>query len=327
MMADHHSRLPEEICMKILERLPVNPTISGKPKFRDLYLTECEQAMPLGWCRGLLLLGVDCSHYKLLLWNPLTYEKKEIPDPPYQLEYDYISASALGYDFNIRSHKIVLINESIEFECRISVYTLKTNSWTSVELDTDHKIADYDIFPITLANGAPHWVINHRGVSHHAIEYFDFGTNNFEVVPQPGDYDNRYFRITPQLYDTEGSLCIAYGYRTYVDDFKLEIWVMRRYGVKDSWSKWMSFVEDDYIPFPICFAKNNINVSFVAGRGEQCCAIYNGKEKGIELKSLRFLVREGSRGSLEFDECLKKSAFACDESLICFEDEEVGERS
>ncbi|OMO69402.1 F-box protein [Corchorus olitorius] len=267
MMA-HHSRLPEAICMEILEILPVNPTISSKPTFTDLWLTECKWAQPLGWCRGLLLLGVDSSHYKLLLWNLWTDERKEIPDPPYQLEYDYICASTLGYDFHIRSHKIV------------------------------------------------------RDVTHRAIEYFDFAVNNFLVVPQSGDYDNRYFHITPQFYDTEGSLCIEYREN---DGLILEIWVMKRYGVKDSWFKWMSF-EDDYIPFPICFAKNNINVSFVVGRGERCSAIYNGKEKGIQLTCFETLAGWGSRGSFEPCEGLKKSAFAVDESLICFEHEEVGER-
>ncbi|OMO91245.1 hypothetical protein COLO4_18503 [Corchorus olitorius] len=321
----------------------LSPTSLGEATYvTSQVVTRCEKAKPLGWCRGLLLLGVDCIDFKLLLSNPSTRESKEIPDPPYRrLEYNYISASTLGYDFNIKSHKIVLIYKLGKFEYCIWVYTLKTNSWTCVDLDTDHKYAYYDILPITVANGAPHWVIRHGdvysnkhgevyfkgGSTHNAIEYFDFAVNNFKVVPQPGDYDKREFGFNPQLYDTEGSLCIVYRRECGCD---LEIWVMETYGVKESWLKWMSF-ENEYVPFPLCFAKNNINVSlFVArGRGEEGCAIYIGKEKEIELKSLGFdeVSFDGRRrtGLFEFDRCLKKRAFAFDESLICLENDEGGE--
>ncbi|OMO69415.1 hypothetical protein COLO4_29072 [Corchorus olitorius] len=396
-MMFHQSQLPEEICMEILERLPVRSLIRFKaickswkslistPNFSDRHfdrsvassnklgiiltkeykfsvpnqcvisfhtlnfsptsfgtlnfsptslvgttfiehwLIGCKKAKSIGWCRGILLLGVDCSYYKLLLWNPSTRESKEIPDPPYPLEYEGISASALGYDYNVKSHKIVLIYKKRGCENCISVYTLKTNLWTSVDLDTDHKVANYDIFPITLVNGAPHWVIKHGDVYgedcdniHHEIEYFDFAVNNFLVVPQPGEYDS-----PPELYDTGGEhLCI--GYETYeVDGIKLEIWVMKRYGVKDSWSKWMTF-EDNKVPLPICFAKN-INVSLKSGGSRDGrCAIYNGKKKGTKVE---FLVSSiFSRNSFGFDHGLRKKAFTFYESLICLEPEEVEER-
>ncbi|OMO76098.1 hypothetical protein COLO4_25676 [Corchorus olitorius] len=345
----HQSQLPEEICMEILERLSVKSLIGFKtvckswkslistPYFIDYHfdrsaansdkvLTNCQKAGHLGCCRGLILLRVDGIDFKLLLSNPSTRESKEIPDPSYRpLEYKYISASTLGYDFNIKSHKIVLIYKLGKFEYCIWVYTLKTNSWTCVDLDTDHKYAYYDILPITLVNGAPHWVITHKDKvgrgAHHAIEYFDFAVSKFVVVPQPGDYDNRKFIFTPQLYDTEGSLCIVHRREC---GCTLEIWVMETYGVKESWLKWMSFV-NEYVPFPLCFAKNDINVSLYLARGEDGCAIYIGKEWEIELGSLGFLVSNPRRGKFVFNRCLKRRAFAFDESLICLENDEGGE--
>ncbi|OMO76125.1 hypothetical protein COLO4_25673 [Corchorus olitorius] len=338
---------PENLCFHgpqcsiYLKTINLSPKSLGETMntFDQQVVTKCQGAWPLGSCRGLVLLGVDCIDFKLLLSNPSTRESKEIPDPPYRrLEYDYIFAYALGYDFNIKSHKIVLIYGLGEFEYCIWVYTLKTNSWTCVDLDTDHKYANYDILPVTLVNGAPHWMIQHGDVKdgdvsnfkvggsiQYAIEYFDFAVNNFVMVPQPDNYDKRKFCITPQLYDTEESLYIVY--RRGEDDCTLEIWVMKRYGVKESWLKWMSF-ENEYVPFPLCFAKNNINVSlFLArGRGKDGCAIYIGKEKEIELGSLGFRVSfDGRTGQFEFDRCLKKRAFAFDESLICLENDEGGE--
>ncbi|OMO53653.1 hypothetical protein CCACVL1_28474 [Corchorus capsularis] len=303
-------------CLISFHTLNFSPTSSGETCIEHT-LIRCKEVKPLGWYRGLLLLGVDCSYNKLLLWNPSTNESKEIPDPPNRrLEYECISASALGYDFNVKSHKIVLIYKSKSGKCEnhISVYTLKTNSWTSVDLDTDHKVASYNIFPITLANGAPHWVIIHGDVYdedchniHYEIEYFDFDVNKFEVVPQPGDYDISVLKAPPKLYDTGGGhLCI--GNETYEDDrIKLEIWVMK----KDCWSKlWMCF-EDKKVPLPICFAKN-INVSLKLGDGG--CAIYNGKEKGSRLECTRYASG------------LRKRAFTFYQSLVCLEPEEVQER-
>ncbi|OMO98459.1 hypothetical protein COLO4_13858 [Corchorus olitorius] len=295
------------LCLISFYTLNFSPTSLGETTCIEHTLIRCKEAKPLGWCRGLLLLGVDFSHYKLLLWNPSTNESKEISDPPNRrLEYKCISASALGYDFNVKSHKIVLIYKSKSGKCEnyISVYTLKTNSWTSVDLDTDHKVASYNIFPITLVNGAPHWVKTHN--IHYEIEYFDFAVNKFEVVPHPGDYDIRVLKAPPNLYDAGGHLCI--GYEIYEDDgIKLEIWVMK----KDCWSKlWMSF-EDNKVPLPICFAKN-INVSLQLGDGG--CAIYNGKEKGSNLECTRYASG------------LRNRAFTFNESLVCLEPEEVEER-
>ncbi|OMO69523.1 hypothetical protein COLO4_29019 [Corchorus olitorius] len=155
--------------------------VLGKPTY----------AKPLSWCRGLLLLGVKCSYFKLLLWNPSTREYKHVSNPPYSYDYDYsrVTASALGYDFRVESHKIVLITKNGRYSKHIEVYDLKENLWTFIDLDKNYEDAKYK-HPITV-NGAPHWVIVHRdfedygnGHVYLAVEYFDFSMNNASLVDE-----------------------------------------------------------------------------------------------------------------------------------------------
>ncbi|OMP00778.1 hypothetical protein COLO4_12379 [Corchorus olitorius] len=330
-MTDHQSQLPEEICMEILERLPVkslirfktackswkslinspdfverhidgsatnpsklgivlekysetkhkcslffhelnfNPYYLGETTIIEQPITRCKEVKPLSWCRGLLLLGVKCRH-TFLLWNPSTRECKEARDPTYHCYFNHeaISASALGYDFTFKSHKIVLISKIDRNPNDISVYNLKTNSWTSVRVDKDHKHASFKS-STTVVNGAPHWL----------TFGYDYGA--------------------PRLFDMEGRLCIGY-YRCG----KLEIWVMMKYGVKESWTRQMIFGDISIPWYPICFAKD-IDVSLVAEGKYMCCryVIYNGKERGTELK---FLAADSDIES--------ENAFAFVESLI-----------
>ncbi|OMP00776.1 hypothetical protein COLO4_12376 [Corchorus olitorius] len=296
-------------CSLFFHELNFNPISLGETTMIEQPITRCKEVKPLSWCRGLLLLGVKC-HHTFLLWNPSTRKCKEVRDPTYHCYFNHeaISASALGYDFTFKSHKIVLISKIDRNPNDISVYNLKTNSWTSVEVDKDHEYASFDS-STTVVNGIPHWLVCYSRFQvrkadeiYYEIEYFNYDMNKFVVVPQPCGYDYD----SPELFDMEGRLCI--GYHTCG---KVEIWVMMKYGVKESWSRQMIF-GDIIIPwYPICFAKD-IGVSLVAeGKyGVRCYVIYNGKERGTELK---FLAADSKIRS--------KNAFAFVESLISLEPE------
>ncbi|OMO85417.1 hypothetical protein COLO4_21633 [Corchorus olitorius] len=122
-------------CSILLHTLNSNPkspvettTIELPTKYQGKCISSC-------WCRGLLLAElVNGSSFMLLLWNPSTNECKDVPKPvPKSYMVDRI---AIGYDFTIRSHKIVttiwrdFISPS---NYQIAVYTCKTNSWAFFE--------------------------------------------------------------------------------------------------------------------------------------------------------------------------------------------------
>ncbi|OMO85405.1 hypothetical protein COLO4_21637 [Corchorus olitorius] len=285
---------------------PVETTTTELPTNQDNYYWSC-------WCRGLLLVKVISigSAYDLLLWNPSTNECKEVPKPvPYS---SMVGEFAIGYDFTIRSHKIVTICRGVPscFNYQIAVYTCKINSWTFYQSGDFLGIGMAFINPITLNNGAPHWLVKHYNDDEHwrvnddddnvnvnvndgdddinydsddfksfyyTIEYFDFTTNELMVVPQPDEYAYRaYGLVHPDLYDMEGLLCIGYYTERGAIVKDVEIWVMIEYGVKESWSRLMKF--DVFIDnlniyrFPLCFTKNDVKVSLVRvwGRKSQRC--------------------------------------------------------
>ncbi|OMO91226.1 hypothetical protein COLO4_18536 [Corchorus olitorius] len=305
----------EHRCSISFHTLNFSANSLGETTIIDHTITDCKEADTLSWCRGLLLLSVKRDlkkyYYELLLWNPSTRECKEVRNPLFIREYHYnrISASALGYDFTLKTHKIVAICKHSRHSHHILVYNVKTNSWTQVEVDEDHEhYAEY-LKHKTIFNGAPHWLIRYGNYGDRdglEIEYFDFAMNEFKVVPQPGDYgcDSIWH---PELLDMGGCPCIGY----YLSG-RFQVWVMKEYGVKESWSNCMEFL----IPgvYPICLAKNYANVSLVTENGkEEKYAIYNGKERGIELK---FLTGSGLRG---------KKACTFVESSISLKTEKVEE--
>ncbi|OMO52569.1 hypothetical protein COLO4_37124 [Corchorus olitorius] len=258
IVLDEYSEF-ESKCSIFFHTLNFSATSSGEIITIEHPIKNCKAADPLSWCRGFLLLRVECNT-KLLLWNPSTRECKEVPNPPISYyHYKSIFASALGYDFTLKTHKIVLICETpLSRHSNIFfVYNVKTNTWTSVEDDENHKYhAYYDRPPTTLVNGAPHWWVSY-GVSdddcYFEIEYFDFSKNQFAVIPQPDDNDYRALETT-ELSNMEGFLCMGCFLRD-----KVTIWAMEVYGVKETWSKMMVFND---IVSPNCFAKTD-NVSLV----------------------------------------------------------------
>ncbi|OMO53651.1 hypothetical protein CCACVL1_28472 [Corchorus capsularis] len=319
IVLDEYSEF-ESKCSIFFHTLDFSATCSGEIIIMEHPIKNCKAADPLSWCRGFLLLRVECNTTKMLLWNPSTRECKEVPNPPIPYyHYKSIFASALGYDFTIKTNKIVLICETPRGRHSniFCVYNVKKNTWTSViEDDENHKYqAYYERAPTTLVNGAPHWWVSYDGVSHDddcyfEIEYFDFSKNQFGVIPQPDDHDNDYRAVeTTELSNMEGFLCMG----CFLLD-NVTLWAMEVYGVKESWSKMMIFND---IVSPICFAKTDNNVSLVQSLVRKYIVqerkdrydIYNGTERGIELKLLA--GRDVTR----------KSAFAFSESLISLETE------
>ncbi|OMO69407.1 hypothetical protein COLO4_29077 [Corchorus olitorius] len=324
-------------CSIFFHTLDFSATSLGETTIVEHPITECEQANLLSWCRDLLLLRVKCFH-KLLLWNPSTREGKEVPNTLHSYDYDYqsIYASALGYDFTLKTHKIVVILQTGRRWRFFSVYNVKTDKWEkNLFVDKNHhEAARFKDKPITLANGAPHWLICYPvlcDTCYYKIEYFDFALNKFEEIPQPDDGDYCISGKTANLFDKGGCLCIGYHTR-----LAFKVWVMREYGMKESWSKEMIF--DTSIHghhYPICFAKT-INVSLVEEyvAEEKRCRFaiydYDDKERGIELEFLtgRELTNKGAFAfveSLASLETEKVKEVAQEEPLILLETEKVEE--
>lgn len=86
-------------------------------------------------------------------------------------------------------------------------------------------------------NGVIHWVSPRRpefGIGN-LIVAFDLGLEEFRLLPQP-NYGAREKDFVLDVGALEGHMCLMCNY----DLVKVDVWMMKEYGLKESWSKMFS---------------------------------------------------------------------------------------
>ncbi|EEF45421.1 ubiquitin-protein ligase, putative [Ricinus communis] len=193
----------------------------GYPLKSDCY----DEVKFIGSCNGLLCVASEPG--VLLLLNPSTRAAQEIPRlgnrrPFTQSSLPYMYG--FGYAHSINDYKLVKIS------CRgcVFVYSVKENSWRSVG-GFPYSILALD--PGIQLNGAIHWVVSRSkdSTKSQIIGAFDLVEEKFWDVPPPVSVHNFYgIGVFGEC------LCILPGSDvTSHNDF----WVMKRYGIRDSWTK------------------------------------------------------------------------------------------
>lgn len=231
----------------------------------------------VGSCNGLVALRN--SERDLALYNPSTRKFKRVPvseiEPPDRaLKTGYVFYG-FGYDSVNQDYKLIRMVtfvgeddgcEYLDYDYEVKIYSLKSNSWKRIKglpyyLRFLHKPfyqvlhrRGYGVF----AGNALHWVMPHwpeLGLKNSIIA-FDIVTETFRDVPQP-DYVNNKLKFQVDAGVLEGRLCVMCNYgHEYVD-----LWIMEKYGVKESWSKLFSFRATKSIsPFmflrPLAYSKD-----------------------------------------------------------------------
>ncbi|KAK9175553.1 hypothetical protein WN944_027560 [Citrus x changshan-huyou] len=197
----------------------------------------------IGCCNGLLALKRYWRNEVYLL-NPSTKKHRLLPDIVIDSEsHDNnsgIDRFGFGYDASTDDYKLVRIIMSSK---QVFVYSLKTNSWKRVQDFSYH-----DSFPIrlkgggSLVGGALNWAKLKWNCHALLITAFDLKNENFFVVPLPDDMTNEKSSFTNfrNLSVLGGCLSVTCVNRTNINDC-YDVWVMKEYGIKESWTKLFSF--------------------------------------------------------------------------------------
>lgn len=210
-------------------------------------------------CNGLvlILMGPKQSPY---LWNPFTRKYKTLPDSLVDYPQGSVAADTLytryafGYDSQADDYKVL---RAVEFRgpdfnwigTEAKLYSLRSNSWRKMP-DFPCRIPRTREWAVHL-NGALHTiVINESGQS---ILAFDLRSEKTYVVPRPE-------KLVPlgdlRLHSLGGSLCLISPFKKH----RIEVWIMKEYNVKESWTKLFSIapptVEPHTILCPVAFSKN-----------------------------------------------------------------------
>jgi F-box interacting protein len=214
-----------------------------------------------GSCNG--LVAVCNSEEEIVLWNPSTRKHQRLPtmpveDPKGDVKPRRYTFYGFGPDPISDDYKVVRM---VQFDgdhhgsVQVRVYSLKTNSWRGMKDDAIPYFV-HNLFPYgrgcgALASGALHWVAPGESGGCCVIVAFDLGVEEFRIVPQPDGVDGG---SKVDVVVLEGRLCMLCNY----DSGCVDVWVMKEYGLKESWTKVFEVSRDC---FDVC-SQSSFNRNF-----------------------------------------------------------------
>ncbi|KAJ4954344.1 hypothetical protein NE237_011127 [Protea cynaroides] len=194
----------------------------------------------VGSCNGLLCLSEPLYYGPRFVCNPITGEYIWLPKPDKRTNFDIVSG--FGYDEVANEYKVVrmlfhsidigLGNGSPSFKLEGEVYSLSLGKWRDIG-DVPYPLRG-KASP-AFVNGALHWMTESYDFLNvtDLIVSFDLGREEFRVVPPPPGFVPGRQSHRLNLGVLGGRLCLF----EYSIIGHLEIWIMKKYGVKESWTK------------------------------------------------------------------------------------------
>lgn len=203
---------------------------------------------PVGSCNGVMLIAY--SNGNKLLWNPLTREFHKLPPLKVmikKLRGLYHSVSGLGYDSAADNYKVVRIAQVFDprdrtLRSETLVYSLKLDSWRRIK-DFPYRISR--LSGGVFLKGALHWISSTMPLkcTDDLIIGLDLGTEDYRLLPLPSNLSAQEKPSAKHLGVLGGCLILCCYYQIE----RLEVWVMKDYGLKDSWIKLFSVAVLDNI--------------------------------------------------------------------------------
>ncbi|KAJ4843906.1 hypothetical protein Tsubulata_034255 [Turnera subulata] len=228
-----------------LEIRILDPEASGLHRswdFDDFLTTPAPLSFPLerpnfptdqwiGSCNGLVCVALDQQCNQLVLWNPTTGVYRQLPDKPVDTSsYAAYPVFGFGYDSVSDDYKIFLSSiDDRGYEDDISttlIYSLRANSWKEIYTEGLGYV-DKGLF----LNGALHWDYNGKEIVVFDLEkevIHDFLLPPLELNIL--DKARQNFTAYPVGLGIVGGYLSVSGY-----DSRLQIWIMKEYGVQESW--------------------------------------------------------------------------------------------
>lgn len=190
-------------------------------------------------CNGIVLVMSDPP----ILWNPFSRDYKVLPDCaadyPSELELYERTTFGFGYDSTNDDYKVLRIVEfrnersHIWMHSEAMIYGLKSNRW--------RRMAPFP-YPLPFLRG--HWRVHVNGALHTLVAEADSlftvkimafsieSEGHYEVVLPSGI---QFRGVDASLDVIDGCLSLLCAHRS-----RVVIWVMKDYGVKESWTKLLS---------------------------------------------------------------------------------------
>ncbi|CAN4085866.1 unnamed protein product [Withania somnifera] len=185
----------------------------------------------VGSCNGLFC--IDGGPHHLFLWNPSIRKSKELPFSGSDVHCSSYLAYGVGYNECQDDYKVVQLvgrpHNYYGFQNEFRVYSLRTNSWKMIQ---QYPAVLFCNDPAKFANGRLHWIATR--VSDKNDSWFVCSLNlideTHENVALPDLVDGNFDWELGTLSDNLCVFCDCYKVR-------MDVWVMKAYGLAESWTK------------------------------------------------------------------------------------------
>nr|GFB47730.1 hypothetical protein [Tanacetum cinerariifolium] len=145
-----------------------------------------------------------------LIYNPSTRVSNTLPSS------GYVGARyAFGYNESTDDYKVIALSSRVN---KAKIYSIKTGVWKNIN-DVPHIPAWCK--RATFSNGAFHWMVRKKTFSEVPPPVYDNECNRWITLGALGDW-----------------LCVLVHYKNEIR--RSDLWVMKVYGVRDSWTKLVS---------------------------------------------------------------------------------------
>ncbi|XP_057795029.1 F-box protein CPR1-like [Salvia miltiorrhiza] len=216
-------------------------------------------------CNGIVLVMSDPP----VLWNPFSRDYRILPNCSTELQAPFESygkvAYGFGYDPVSDDYKVVRVAEfrhkitHIWMASETKIYALRSNSW--------RRIGDFP-YPLPFLRG--NWRVHVNGAMHTLVEdldemdgavavimAFDLRSEKHSPIMMPPGIRLRGVDVSLDVLD--GCLCVVCTSR-----YRVVIWVMKEYGVRESWVKLLTIspplIERNDIVKPLMYARDGARV-------------------------------------------------------------------
>ncbi|WMV46688.1 hypothetical protein MTR67_040073 [Solanum verrucosum] len=216
--------------------------------------------MILGSVNGLICLVGE--RYDLFLWNPSNRKYKKLPDPTSTMWFEQGRIYGFGYDEFHDDYKLVdgFCSDDKSGLGGLKIYSLNSDSWGSVD---DRQSQDEIRRGGKFVKGKLHWPT--ATVDHLIINYKDWNIISFDLANEKwGEVEHPCYR--------EGDIALILGVlgsdlSVFCDysSSHVDVWVMKEYGVKESWTKMFTINYPDHL---VGYGHALSWPSFISNKGE-----------------------------------------------------------
>ncbi|XP_076948097.1 F-box/kelch-repeat protein At3g23880-like [Bidens hawaiensis] len=232
----------------------------------------------VGCCNGLLCMAIEKD--VLIIWNPSTRKSYILPPTGYRkIELGYVRYG-FGYQESTDDYKVVELSRRLEDitkqETMVRIYSLKNGNWKEIGA-FPHGLRLDDFGPSSFCNGALHWIAG-KDLGTRIIVSLDLANETYGEVLQPV-YDAGHKYMT--LGSLREQLCVLCDNPR----IRADLWVMKVYGVKDSWTKLVSipYLTDpgiyiDRFSMPLCVSNDG---KYLLHSGYLKLIVYDSKHSSL----------------------------------------------